>query len=165
MITVQLIYIHQPILFCHLNDNSPTYLHPATDSVTSIDLTMCSSSFFMDYTLRVEEDLHGSDHFPITFIILLKTDHQSCCFRQLIGNLLKTCVQRPFFRKILKVIGTFIDKLCEIANKTIPKSNLNPKKRQKPWFSETYKQAVIVISYNFKGFSKKYFIHRHHSLK
>ena len=50
---------------CLFNDDTPTYLHPATGSFTSIDLTMCSPSLFMDFTWRVEEDLHGSDHFPI----------------------------------------------------------------------------------------------------
>ena len=33
-------------------------------------------------------------------------------------------------------LETLIDKLCEIANETIPKSDPNPKKPQKPWFSE-----------------------------
>ena len=46
---------------CLFNDDTPTYLHPATGSLTSIDLTMCSPSLFMDFTWRVEEDLHGSD--------------------------------------------------------------------------------------------------------
>ena len=44
------------------NDETPTYLHPATGSFISIDLTMCSPSLFMDFTWRVEDDLHGSDH-------------------------------------------------------------------------------------------------------
>ena len=47
------------------NDNTPTYLHPATGSFTSIDLTMCAPSLFMDFTWRVEEYLYGSDHFLI----------------------------------------------------------------------------------------------------
>ena len=50
---------------CLFNDDTPTYLHPATGSLTSIDLTMCSPSLFMNFTWRVGEDLHGSDHFPI----------------------------------------------------------------------------------------------------
>ena len=47
---------------CLFNDETPTYLHPATGSFISIDLTMCSPSLFMDFTWRVEDDLHGSDH-------------------------------------------------------------------------------------------------------
>ena len=50
---------------CLFNDDTPTYLHPATGSITSIDLTMCSPTLFMDFSWRVEDDLHGSDHFPI----------------------------------------------------------------------------------------------------
>ena len=50
---------------CLFNDDTPTYLHPATGSFTSIDLTMCSPSHFMGFTWRVEENLHGSAHFPI----------------------------------------------------------------------------------------------------
>ena len=30
---------------CLFNDDTPTYLHPATRSFTSIDLTMCSVNF------------------------------------------------------------------------------------------------------------------------
>ena len=40
-------------------------------------------------------------------------------------------------------LESFIDKLCEIANQTIPKSNPNPKKPQKPWFSDKCKEAIL----------------------
>ena len=48
---------------CLINDDTPKYLHPATGSFTFIYLTMCSPSLFMDFAWKVEEDLHGSDHF------------------------------------------------------------------------------------------------------
>ena len=35
---------------CLWNDDSPTYLHPATGSLTSIDLTMCSPAVFLDFS-------------------------------------------------------------------------------------------------------------------
>ena len=40
-------------------------------------------------------------------------------------------------------LETFIDKLCEIANQTIPKSNPNPKKPQNIWFSDECKEAIL----------------------
>ena len=40
-------------------------LHPVTISFTSMDLTMCSPSLFMDFTWKVEEGLCGGDHFLI----------------------------------------------------------------------------------------------------
>ncbi len=50
---------------CLWNDDSPTYLHPATGSLTSIDLSICSPTLFLDYTWNVEEDQYGSDHYPL----------------------------------------------------------------------------------------------------
>ena len=40
-------------------------------------------------------------------------------------------------------LETFIDKLRQIANKTIPKSNPNPKKPQKSWFCDECKQVIL----------------------
>ena len=37
---------------------------------------------------------------------------------------------------------TYINKLCEIANKTIPKSNPKQNRPQKPWFSDECKEAI-----------------------
>jgi len=48
-----------------LNDKTPTYFHPATGSLTSIDLTLCSPSLFVDFSWKVGPDPCGSDHFPI----------------------------------------------------------------------------------------------------
>ena len=48
-----------------MNDKSSTYLHPATGSYSSLDLTICSPGFFPDLKLKVVDDRHGSDHFPI----------------------------------------------------------------------------------------------------
>ncbi len=50
---------------CLWNDDSPTYLHPATGSLTSIDLSICSPTLFLDYTWNVEEDQYGSNHYPL----------------------------------------------------------------------------------------------------
>ena len=124
---------------CLFNDDTPTYLHPATGSFTSVDLTMCSPSLFMDFTWRVGEDLHGSDHFPI---ILESHYHPQddrppkWQFHKADWNLLKDLCLEAFPQDDLDgglQLETFIDKLCEIANETIPKSNRNPKKPQKPW--------------------------------
>ena len=50
---------------CLFNDDTPTYLHPATGSLTSIDLTLSSPNTFLDFNWQVEEDQWGSDHYPI----------------------------------------------------------------------------------------------------
>ena len=41
-------FMTRSINICIFNDDTPTYLHPATGYFTSIDLTMCSPSLFME---------------------------------------------------------------------------------------------------------------------
>ena len=55
-----------------LNDKSPTYFHPASGSFTSIDLSLCSASVFLDFEWQIDSDQCGSDHFPI-FIDIVKS--------------------------------------------------------------------------------------------
>ena len=50
-----------------MNDKSYTYHSPSTKSFTSIDLSFCHPSLFLDYNWSVCEDQQNSDHFP--FII------------------------------------------------------------------------------------------------
>ena len=50
---------------CIMNDKSYTYHSPSTKSFTSIDLSLCHPSLFLDYNWSVCEDQHNSDHFPI----------------------------------------------------------------------------------------------------
>ena len=50
---------------CILNDGSPTYCHPASGTKSILDLSVADPSLFLDLTWTVEDDLHGSDHFPV----------------------------------------------------------------------------------------------------
>ena len=131
------------------NEDTPTHLHPATGSFTSIDITMCSPSLFIDFTWRVEDDLHGSEHFPI---ILESHYHPQgdrspkWQFHKADWNHFKYLCSEAFLQDSLDgglKLETFIDKLCEIANEIIPKSNPNPKKPQKPCFSDECKKAIL----------------------
>ena len=47
------------------NDKSHTYFHSASGTFTSIDLTLCSPSLFLDFSWKVGHDTCGSDHFSI----------------------------------------------------------------------------------------------------
>ena len=48
-----------------LNNKSHTYFHSASGTFTSIDLTLCSPSLFVDFSWKVGPDPCGSDHFPL----------------------------------------------------------------------------------------------------
>ena len=47
------------------NDGSPTYHNVHSNYFSAIDLSLCSSSILLDFTWSIDEDLNGSDHFPI----------------------------------------------------------------------------------------------------
>lgn len=53
-----------------LNSGDVTHFHSATGTFTSIDLSLCSSSIFLEFRWSVLSDLYGSDHFPI----IIKSD-------------------------------------------------------------------------------------------
>ena len=48
-----------------MNDKSYTYLSTSAKSFSSIDLSFCHPSLFLDYNWSVCKDQHNSDHFPI----------------------------------------------------------------------------------------------------
>ena len=47
------------------NQGRPTHYHIQTNTFSAIDLCLCSVGELRDFQLEVDEDLHGSDHFPI----------------------------------------------------------------------------------------------------
>ena len=50
---------------CLMNDGSHTCLDSGKGALSSIDLSLCHPSIFLDCDWSVCEDQHGSDHFPI----------------------------------------------------------------------------------------------------
>src|SRR5213080_3593450 len=50
---------------CILNNKSFTYIHPASGSLTAIDITICDPRLVLDFKWGVYDDQCGSDHFPI----------------------------------------------------------------------------------------------------
>ena len=58
----KLILKNDKILF---NDKSRTYIHSASGTFTSVDLTLSSPSPFLDFSWNVGPDPCGSDLFPI----------------------------------------------------------------------------------------------------
>lgn len=134
---------------CLLNNKSYTYLHPATGSLTAIDLTLCDPSTMMDYSWSVLSDLCGSDHYPIVIsnnipiatptaqtFKLNKADwssFESICEDSLLEEKITNSVDP---------VGTFSIALLDAAKKSIPRSSLSTKTIRKPWFNSTCKTVV-----------------------
>ena len=134
---------------CLFNDKSPTYLHPASGSFTSVDLSLCSAAVFLDFAWQVHSDQCGSDHFPIFIDIvkglpkdniphwnLKKADWPKFKLYHSLG------IDRHSFTDIAEKCPTFLDKLNDIATKCVPKSTRQSTGSYKPWFNSEYKKAV-----------------------
>ncbi len=129
------------------NSGEHTYMHPGTGSFTAIDISICHPSLLLDYAWEVEEDLCGSDHYPV----ILKKDvpperlfpkwklHKADWHR-----FQELCEER-LNRTILDEddpLGHFTNVLYEISTETIPTSTTVPKHRSKPWYNKECKEAT-----------------------
>ena len=136
---------------CILNDNSQTYLHPGTGSTSAIDLSLCDPSIYMDYTWKVNDDLCGSDHYPILLqskhsISEGKNQHWQLHKADWEGfqELCETNLTITQFENITvdDPIAHLTTKLIEIAEKTIPKTSAIPKKQTNNWFNDCCRKAI-----------------------
>ena len=132
---------------CLYNNKSPTYLHPATGTLTHLDLSICHPSLLLDYSWRVFDDLCGSDHFPVVLENLGApiSDHiprwklhkanwdkfQSLSLQTLTTDKVKNCTDSLLY---------FTSQVLEIAEECIPKSSANHSK--KTFFDEECNNAI-----------------------
>ena len=132
-----------------LNDKSHTYFHSASGTFTSIDLTLCSPSLFLNFSWKVGPDPCGSDHFPF----LLENDgppslerDQRCKLAKAnwdqFQHLCSTRLHQSAIADADDLMSLFTSILKDIAEETIPKTSAVPKRFNKPWFSDICKDAI-----------------------
>ena len=132
-----------------LNNKSSTYLHPATGSYSSIDLTICSPEIFPDFNWKVVDDLHGSDHFPIQVSEVGPSVQQrpqrwklrKANWEQFRVNCEQT-IHPNAFEDCENPAELFTSLLYSAAEKSIPRTSTNPKHPNKPWFNDDCKKAI-----------------------
>jgi len=134
---------------CLYNTKTPTYLHPGTGTYTCIDLTICSPSLLLDYEWKVADDLHSSDHFPISLVNLNSTIDEVIPQWNLkkadwvkFEILCKTRLNEDTVFNVNDPIQLFTSILIEIAEDTIPKSSTNCKRILKPWVTKECTEAI-----------------------
>ena len=131
-----------------MNDISYTYIHPTTHSFTSIDLSLCHPSLFLDFNWSVCEDQHQSDHFPIKIeqTSFSVEDHNpkwklNKANWELFQSLCSDKISTENFKDSLDPMSEFTSSLIDISNKCIPKTSTNPTKSN-PWYNDDCKEAI-----------------------
>ena len=133
---------------CLFNDNKPTYLHPATGTYTSLDLSICYPTLLLDYEWKVHDDLCGSDHFPIFLNNIapgVEEPSEKWKLNKADWPSFKALCESEINETILKAkdpIDNFTTILYKIAEKTIPKTSTETKKKKKPWFNDDCKTSI-----------------------
>ena len=122
---------------CLYNNKTPTNLHPATGTCTSLDLSICYPTLLLDYEWKVHDDLCGSDHFPI-FLNNIASQLEEPITRWKLTKAdwpsFKTLCETEINNTILQAddhIDRFTITLHQIATKTIPKTSTKSKKKKK----------------------------------
>ena len=133
---------------CLMNDKSNTYLDSGKGTFSSLDLSLCHPSLYLDYEWSVCEDQHGSDHFPI-LIESVQThgeDHNPKwklhkADWDLFNNLCNESLTDTSPSDSSDPITDFTSSLIAISEKCIPKTSTNPKKSN-PWYNDDCKEAI-----------------------
>ena len=128
---------------CCLNNGSTTYIYPANGTKSCLDLSICDSSLFLDYNWKVDDDLHGSDHFPI-HLRHTNTDtqdtHQYLNYNRANWDLFSSMVQRQLQEEEILQSDDPVESLTRVllhcAKETIPSSSRKPQMPKTPWFNQ-----------------------------
>ncbi|MGL4677181.1 MAG: reverse transcriptase domain-containing protein, partial [Brevinema sp.] len=130
-----------------LNDGTPTYHNIYHNSYSAIDMSICSSSILMDYTWQVQQDLNGSDHYPIILRDLKNTPsisnrkwnlkkanwnefRRSLNFNKSIND----------FTSSLEAYNFFQLNIMKSAELHIPQTGGMPRRPVVPWWNEECKK-------------------------
>ena len=141
-----------------MNDKSYTYMHYPTGSFSSIDLSLCNPSFFLDFNWSVCND--HSDHFPILIESNTSTveDHNPKWILnkanwEVFQSLCTETINLDSFKDSSDPLSDFTSSLINISTKCIPKTSTNPTKSN-PWYNDEWKEAIKQRKKSLNNFKK-----------
>ena len=145
---------------CLMNDKSYTYMHDPTGSFSSIDLSLCHPSIFLDFNWSVCNDQHHSDHFPILIESNTSTveDHNpkwklNKANWEVFQSLCTETINLDSFKDSSDPLSDFTSSLIDISTKCIPKTSTNPTKSN-PWYNDECKEAIKTRKKALNKFKK-----------
>ena len=126
------------------NDGSMTFHNIHRNSYSAIDLSIASPGIFIDYNWLIDDDLNGSDHFPIHLKNITNSPTQCnpkwkvqeadwVKFRE------EIIIDKEFesFNSHLDAYKYLSDKILKSAETSIPKTIGRPRRPTVPWWNKT----------------------------
>ena len=112
-------------------------------------ITICSPEIFTDLNWKVNDDLHGSDHFPI-LVSEVGPSKQERPKRWMLHKanwekfktLCEQSIDPNAFDKCENPAELFTSLLNSAAKKSIPRTKTKPMHPNKPWFNDDCKKAI-----------------------
>ena len=141
------------------NTTHPTRFDDYHLTNSTIDLTICHPSVYLDFDCTVFKDRLGSDHYPIQLTStdtepaqpermpqwnLSKADwqtFQALCLSKINTDIFSADSEEMFMANGDKM-AAFTSCLLDIASETIPKTSPHPRKKPKPWFNDSCKEII-----------------------
>ena len=126
------------------NDGSHTYHNIHSGASSAIDLSICSSSLLLDFAWSVDDELHGSDHYPLFLksvrnspsVASPKWKVEEADWVKYKSNIVLDSEFHSFNNHI-EAYDYFIEKVITSANLNIPKTKGNLKRPAVPWWNKT----------------------------
>ena len=127
-----------------LNDGSFTYHNIYNNSKSAIDLSICSSSIYLDFSWWVDDHLNGSDHFPI-YLKINDNNPSSASPKWKLdeadwGKFTSDIeLEKDFesFENHIDAYDYLVEKILSSANLNIPKTKALPRRPTVPWWNKT----------------------------
>jgi len=147
-------FIHKNNI-CLYNTDCPTYLNPSNLNPSSIDLTLCDPDIFSDFLWSVDDDQHGSDHFPLFLssnVPSVSSHPEKWNFKKANwDSFVSDC--RLLLNEHSNILSfpAFQEQLLAVSEKHIPRTSPKPRKN-KPWFSEECRKAIASKKRAYRKF-------------
>ena len=133
-----------------LNDGTPTHYHIQNGTLSTIDLSICSSEVFPNFKYSTLSDLHGSDHFPI----ILELQNQNVQLDSHIRFKTEKADWQTYYEMTnmqifegnlptLEIqLNEIEDKIITAATACMPMTSGKRNKPSKPWWNNECRDAV-----------------------
>lgn len=134
-----------------LNNGSHTHFSPSYNTFSCIDLTISTASIASKFVWKVVNDLHGSDHFPISLDLLdskiEKTKRPKWKIKDANWDLFNPLLPPPnhtanLEQSIDASVVSFSESVIQSALASIPMTSSKSSRVPVPWWSEDIKTAI-----------------------